>query len=57
MSCYFVANYDPRSRGVPEVRRQGGREFRRWYDSLEYQEILAHRLKGADCTTILVRGH
>ncbi len=30
--------------------------FFRWYDSPEYREILAHRLKGANCTASLVRG-
>ena len=30
--------------------------FRAWYDSAEYQEILAHRLAGAACTSVLVRG-
>jgi len=30
--------------------------FERWYYSEEYQEILYHRLKGADCDTILVQG-
>lgn len=30
--------------------------FYRWYDSPEYREILAHRLKGAKCTASLVRG-
>ncbi len=30
--------------------------FRLWYDSAEYQEILTHRLAGAHCTSVLVRG-
>ncbi|MEZ4628245.1 MAG: DUF1330 domain-containing protein [Eubacteriales bacterium] len=30
--------------------------FHRWYDSPEYREILAHRLAGAECTSVLVRG-
>ena len=30
--------------------------FREWYDSPEYQDILAHRLAGADCTSVLVHG-
>ena len=30
--------------------------FRSWYDSPEYQQILAHRLAGAHCTSVLVRG-
>jgi uncharacterized protein (DUF1330 family) len=28
----------------------------RWYRSAEYREVLAHRLKGADCDTVVVRG-
>lgn len=27
-----------------------------WYRSPDYQEVLAHRLKGAMCDTIMVRG-
>ncbi|MFC2138800.1 DUF1330 domain-containing protein, partial [Bacteroidota bacterium] len=30
--------------------------FNDWYYSEDYQEILKHRLKGADCDTILVKG-
>lgn len=30
--------------------------FRHWYDSPEYQAILRHRLRGATCTSSLVRG-
>ena len=30
--------------------------FEDWYNSKEYQEILQHRLKAADCDSILVRG-
>jgi uncharacterized protein (DUF1330 family) len=30
--------------------------FRQWYGSPEYREILAHRLAGAYCTSVLVRG-
>jgi uncharacterized protein (DUF1330 family) len=37
------------------IRFPSEEECRRWYDSPEYQEILKHRLKGADCATILVR--
>ncbi|MGE5579389.1 MAG: DUF1330 domain-containing protein [Bacillota bacterium] len=37
------------------IRFPSEEECRRWYDSPEYQEILKHRLKAADCTTILVR--
>lgn len=31
-------------------------ELKRWYNSEEYQRILKHRLKAADCTTFLVNG-
>lgn len=30
--------------------------FRAWYDSADYREILAQRLAGAACTSVLVRG-
>ena len=30
------------------------KEFRRWYESPEYQAIVTHRLKGAKCDTLLV---
>jgi uncharacterized protein (DUF1330 family) len=31
-------------------------EFICWYKSAEYQGILKHRLRAADCDTILVKG-
>ncbi|VBB07299.1 dimeric alpha-beta barrel [Lucifera butyrica] len=31
-------------------------EFFRWYHSAEYQKILRHRLRGARCETVLVKG-
>lgn len=31
-------------------------DLRRWYDSPEYQKILIHRLKGAKCDTIMIKG-
>lgn len=31
-------------------------DFNDWYSSVEYQEILKHRLKGAICDTVLVKG-
>lgn len=30
-------------------------DFEDWYNSDEYKEILAHRLKAADCHTILAK--
>ncbi len=32
------------------------RDFNEWYHSNDYQFILKHRLKAADCDTILVKG-
>jgi uncharacterized protein (DUF1330 family) len=31
-------------------------DFDNWYNSNEYKKILAHRLKAADCDTILIKG-
>lgn len=31
-------------------------EFKAWYCSKEYQQILQHRLKGAICDSILISG-
>ncbi len=31
-------------------------DFKDWYHSAAYQEILRHRLKAADCNTILIKG-
>jgi uncharacterized protein (DUF1330 family) len=30
-------------------------DFNAWYNSLEYQQILKHRLKAANCDSILVK--
>ncbi|NJN25979.1 MAG: DUF1330 domain-containing protein [Cyclobacteriaceae bacterium] len=32
------------------------KDFADWYNSDEYKEILAYRLKAADCDTILIKG-
>ncbi len=32
------------------------KELRAWYESSEYQGILRHRLQGAHCDTLLVKG-
>ena len=32
------------------------RDFEDWYYSIDYQAILKHRLKAADCDTILIEG-
>ncbi len=31
-------------------------DFEEWYISSDYQKILKHRLKAADCDTILIKG-
>ena len=31
-------------------------DFRDWYNSDEYQEILKHRLAGSQCDSLLVKG-
>ncbi len=31
-------------------------ELKRWYESEAYQNILKHRLEGAECNTIVVHG-
>lgn len=38
------------------IRFETKLDFESWYNSKEYQEILKHRLKAADCDTILVEG-
>ncbi len=31
-------------------------DFRYWYESPEYQQILKHRLKAAKCDSLLIKG-
>ncbi len=38
------------------IRFDSREDFERWYHSDDYQQILKHRLKAADCDTILVQG-
>jgi len=38
------------------IRFNSYNDFTDWYNSADYQEILKHRLKAADCDTILVKG-
>jgi uncharacterized protein (DUF1330 family) len=38
------------------IRFESIDDFNEWYNSDEYQEILKHRMRGADCDTILVKG-
>ena len=38
------------------IRFDSKAEFEAWYYSDDYQKILKHRLKAADCDTILVKG-
>lgn len=37
------------------IRFDSKEDFTTWYNSDEYQNILKHRLKAADCDTILVK--
>lgn len=38
------------------IRFENESDLLRWYESPEYQEILRHRLQGAQCDTVLVKG-
>lgn len=38
------------------IRFESKEDFKAWYDSEDYQEILKYRLRAADCDSILVRG-
>jgi Uncharacterized conserved protein len=38
------------------IRFNNKNDFDEWYNSKDYQDILKHRLKAADCDTILVKG-
>jgi uncharacterized protein (DUF1330 family) len=38
------------------IQFESRRDFEDWYTSEEYQRILRHRLRGAECDTILVQG-
>jgi uncharacterized protein (DUF1330 family) len=38
------------------IRFDSREDFRAWYDSGDYQDILKYRLGAADCDTILVKG-
>jgi uncharacterized protein (DUF1330 family) len=38
------------------IRFDSRDDFDAWYESDEYQKFLQHRLKSADCDTILVKG-
>ena len=38
------------------IQFESKRDFEDWYNSNEYQEILAHRLRAANCDTVLARG-
>ena len=37
------------------VKFESKTNFETWYNSTDYQRILKHRLKAADCDTILVK--
>jgi uncharacterized protein (DUF1330 family) len=38
------------------IRFKSINDFNEWYYSTDYQYILKHRLKAADCDTILMKG-
>jgi uncharacterized protein (DUF1330 family) len=38
------------------IRFPNDEEARRWYDSPEYQELLAHRQAAADCRVAIISG-
>ncbi len=38
------------------IRFNNKNDFDEWYNSKDYQDILKHRLKAADCDTILIKG-
>ena len=38
------------------IRFESKNDFDTWYKSKDYQKILKHRIKAADCDTILVKG-
>lgn len=38
------------------IRFRSEDDFKEWYYSPEYQELLQYRLKAANCDTILVKG-
>lgn len=38
------------------IRFPSKEEFKRWYNSDEYQRILRHRLSSSECDTIVVEG-
>jgi len=38
------------------IRFNNKKDFNGWYNSSDYQNIIKHRLKAADCDTILIKG-
>lgn len=38
------------------IRFDKKEEFEAWYNSVDYQEILQHRISAAHCDTILIQG-
>ena len=55
-SCPLVLEGDWRHDRLVIIRFPDEMELRRWYYSAEYQELLAFRLAGARCDSLLVRG-
>jgi uncharacterized protein (DUF1330 family) len=38
------------------IKFNNKKDFKAWYNSAEYQEILKHRLCASECSTILAKG-
>jgi uncharacterized protein (DUF1330 family) len=38
------------------IRFDNQADFNEWYNSTDYQKILKHRLRAADCDSILIKG-
>jgi uncharacterized protein (DUF1330 family) len=38
------------------IRFKSKKDFEKWYYSEEYQQILKHRLRAAECDTVLIKG-
>lgn len=38
------------------IKFKSEKDFENWYYSADYQKILKHRIKAADCDSILIKG-
>ena len=52
--CVLEGNWDYTK--VVLIEFPSDKELRAWYESEEYQMILKHRLRGAHCDSLLVKG-